>query len=506
MRVNTAQEKSVPPIRPWAALWSMVLGFFMILVDTTIVSVANPSIMQGLETTMVATLWATSAYLLAYAVPLLITGRLGDRFGTRRVYLLGLSVFTLASLACGLAPSIEMLIVARVAQGLGASLMTPQTMAVITRIFPPRERGSAMAVWGVTAGVATLVGPILGGFLLDAWGWEWIFFINVPVGVLAFVLAMRFVPKLPTSAHRFDWLGVILSAVGMFLVVFGIQEGQSYDWGAIWGPVTVWGLIIAGAVILVLFVVWQRMQRGEPLIPLQIFRDRNFSVGSAAIVTVGFSVTGMSLPLMFYLQLVRGLTPTQSALMMVPMAVLSIVLARPVGLLIDRRDPRRIPVIGLVLVAVGILGYVLLMRPDTALWLLLLPSVVLGVGNAFMWGPLASLTTFSLNPDLAGAGSGVYNTSRQVGAVLGAAAMAMLMNSRITALLGEQAAAGVGAGDAHGVTVLPAALQESFSTAMVQSIVMPMSVILVGAFIALWFAPRPTRTGQIKVPAAAPAE
>ncbi|MBL3699294.1 DHA2 family efflux MFS transporter permease subunit [Leucobacter luti] len=476
----------------------MVLGFFMILVDTTIVSVANPSIMQGLDTTMVATLWATSAYLLAYAVPLLITGRLGDRFGTRRIYLLGLAIFTLSSLACGLAGNIEMLILARVLQGLGASLMTPQTMAVITRIFAPRERGSAMAVWGVTAGVATLVGPILGGFLLDAWGWEWIFFINVPVGAIAFILALRFVPKLPTSAHRFDWLGVILSAAGMFLLVFGIQEGQGYEWGVIWGPITVWGMIITGLVLLVLFVVWQRVQRGEPLIPLQLFKDRNFSVGSAAIVTVGFSVTGMSLPLMFYLQLVLGQTPTQAALMMVPMAVFSIALARPIGLLIDRRDPRRIPVLGLLLVAAGMLGYVLLATPDTPIWVLLIPSALLGVGNACMWGPMASLTTFSLDPALAGAGSGVYNTSRQVGAVLGAAAMAMLMESRIAALLGSDAAAASGHG-AGGLTVLPEPLRADFTAAMMQSMVMPMSVILVGAFIAIWFSPRPERTGEIRV-------
>ena len=131
----------------------------------------------------------------------------------------------------------------------------------------------------------------------------------MPVGVIAFALAMRFVPRLPTSAHRFDWLGVALSGIGMFLLVFGIQEGESFDWGVIWGPFTVWGLIIAGVVILVLFVLWQRVQRGEPLIPLQIFRDRNFSVGSVVIVTVGFSVTGMGVPLMFYLQLVHGLTP-----------------------------------------------------------------------------------------------------------------------------------------------------------------------------------------------------
>lgn len=506
--MNSAPSSNRSEIRPWPALWSLVLGFFMILVDTTIVSVANPSIMRGLDTTMVATLWATSAYLLAYAVPLLITGRLGDRFGPRRIYLVGLTVFTLSSLACGLAGGIETLVAARVFQGLGAALMTPQTMAVITRIFPPRERGSAMAVWGVTAGVATLVGPILGGFLVDAWGWQWIFFINVPVGVIAFVLALRFVPVLPTHAHRFDWLGVLLSAVGMFLLVFGIQEGESFDWGTIWGPITVWSLIIAGVVVLALFVFWQRVQRGEPLIPLQIFRDRNFSVGSAVIVTVGFSVTGMALPLMFYLQLVRGLTPTQSALMMVPMAVLSILLARPIGLLIDRRDPRRLPVLGLLLVAAGLASYALMARPDVSLWLLLIPSAVLGLGNAFMWGPLASITTFSLAQDLAGAGSGVYNTSRQVGAVLGSAAMAAFMGSRIAANFGPAAADAAGGfgGATGGSGALPVALQGDFSAAMAESILMPMGVMIVGALVALLFARRPKSAREAAQEAAAAAK
>lgn len=468
----------------------------MILVDTTIVSVANPSIMGALDTTMTATLWATSAYLLAYAVPLLITGRLGDRFGPRRIYLIGLVTFTLASLACGLSGSIEVLVAARVFQGFGASMMTPQTMAVITRIFAPRERGSAMAIWGVTAGAATLIGPILGGFLLDALGWEWIFFVNVPVGAIAFVLTMRNVPRLATNAHHFDWLGVALSAAGMFMLVFGIQEGESFEWGQIWGPITVWGLIAAGAVILVLFVIWQRVQRGEPLIPLQIFKDRNFSVGTAAIVMVGFSVTGMSLPLMFFLQLVHGLTPTQSALMLVPMAVASIVLARPVGLLIDRRDPRRLPVIGLLGAAAGLLLYALMSHPDIPVGFLLIPSAVLGLGQAFMWGPLATLTTFNLEPRLAGAGSGVYNMSRQVGAVLGSAAMAVLMQARLAAQFGAEAASAQGFGESGASSQLPEAMREGFAAAMAQSILLPMGAVLVGAVISLFFVARPAKIGH----------
>ncbi|WP_295103428.1 MFS transporter, partial [uncultured Microbacterium sp.] len=212
----------------------------MILVDTTIVSVANPAIKAALDPTtnnLDNVVWVTSAYLLAYAVPLLITGRLGDRFGPKNIYLIGLAIFTLASLWCGLSNSLEMLIAARAVQGLGAAFMTPQTMAVITRTFPPERRGAAMGLWGATAGVATLVGPLVGGLLVDGFGWEWIFFVNIPVGIVAFVLAWRLVPKLQTSAHRFDILGVILSAVALFLIVFGLQEGEKFDWGVIWGPI-----------------------------------------------------------------------------------------------------------------------------------------------------------------------------------------------------------------------------------------------------------------------------
>ena len=240
------------PRSPWPALWALVVGFFMILIDTTIVSVANPAIKAALDphtNNLDNVVWVTSAYLLAYAVPLLVTGRLGDRFGPKRVYLVGLVIFTLASVWSGLSGSLDMLIAARAAQGIGAALMTPQTMAVITRTFPPERRGAAMGLWGGTAGVATLVGPLLGGLLVDASGWEWIFFINVPVGIVAFVLAWMLVPNLETHAHRFDLVGVAMSAAGLFLIVFGLQEAAAYNWGVIWGPVSVWGLIGAGIVI-----------------------------------------------------------------------------------------------------------------------------------------------------------------------------------------------------------------------------------------------------------------
>ncbi|HEX2214773.1 MAG TPA: MFS transporter, partial [Mycobacterium sp.] len=234
---------------PWHALWAMMVGFFMILLDATIVSVANPSIMAGLGAGYGAVLWVTSAYLLAYAVPLLVAGRLGDRFGPKNLYLVGLTVFTAASLWCGLSDTIGMLIAARVLQGVGAALLTPQTLSTITRIFPAARRGVAMSVWGATAGVATLVGPLAGGVLVDGLGWQWIFFVNVPIGVMGVALALRLVPELPRQRQRLDVPGVVLSAVGLFLIVFALQEGQAHRWTH-W----VWGLMALGTGVVAAFL------------------------------------------------------------------------------------------------------------------------------------------------------------------------------------------------------------------------------------------------------------
>ncbi|MGA3254711.1 MAG: MFS transporter, partial [Mycobacterium sp.] len=184
---------------PWNALWAMMIGFFMIMVDSTIVAVANPTIMADLHIGYDAVVWVTSAYLLGYAVVLLVAGRLGDRFGPKNLYLIGLVVFMLASMWCGLSGSAAMLIAARVVQGVGAGVLTPQTLSTITQIFPPHRRGAAMSVWGATAGVASLAGPLAGGALVDGLGWQWIFFINIPIGIVGLALAVWLVPVLPTQ-------------------------------------------------------------------------------------------------------------------------------------------------------------------------------------------------------------------------------------------------------------------------------------------------------------------
>lgn len=493
--LNARTPSRVParPENPWNALWAMMVGFFMILVDATIVAVANPTIMEQLGADYDGVIWVTSAYLLAYAVPLLVAGRLGDVYGPKNLYLAGLAVFTAASLWCGLAGSIEMLIAARVVQGIGAALLTPQTLSTITRIFPPERRGVAMSVWGATAGVATLVGPLAGGVLVGGLGWQWIFFVNVPIGILGLALAVWLVPVLPTQPHRFDVLGVVLSGIGMFLIVFALQEGQSRDW-APW----VWATGAVGVAVMVAFVCWQAVNTAEPLIPLRIFQDRDFSLANLGVATIGFAVTAMILPLMFYAQTVCGLSPIRSALLTAPTAIASGVLAPVVGRIVDRAHPTPVIGFGFSAMAIGLTWLAFEMTPTTPIWRLLLPQLVMGIGMAFIWSPLAATATRNLPPDLAGAGSGVYNATRQVGSVLGSAGIAAYMTSRIGAEM--PGAAGAAPRGEGAVAELPEFLHAPFAAAMSQAMLLPAFVALFGVVAALFllgfdaeptFAPNP---------------
>ena len=496
--------------KPWVAMWSLVIGFFMILLDTTIVTVALPHMQHELNASLSAVIWVTSAYLLAYAVPLLITGRLGDRFGQKQMYLLGMVVFTLSSLWCGLSPNVEMLIVARVVQGIGASLMTPQTMSIITLMFPPHKRGVAMSVWGAAAGIASLVGPIAGGLLVDGPGWTWIFFINIPIGVIGTYLAVRNIPHFPSKQHNFDWLGVVLSAIGLFLMVFGIQEGSTYDWGIIteslWGtgiPVSVWGMIIAGIIVFTLFIVWQAVNRKEPLVPLGLFKDRNFSVSNIAIAAMGAHTLTLAFPTTIYFQQVRGMSPTQAALMTAPLALFSGALSPLVGKRLGTSNPKWYAVSGFALLVVGFIVLRALMTADQSLALLLVPFAILGIGNSMIWGPLAVTATRNLPPRLAGAGSGVYNETRQVAGVLGSAGIATLMGGLIADQIAQTmqrmrpsgTGAGGGAMSAPAVSgegmsggQVPDFLREPIATAMNDSLMLALALAAVGMVACLFFA------------------
>ena len=498
--------KRIDSVNPWHALWAMMVGFFMILLDSTIVAVANPSIMMKLGTGYDTVIWVTSAYLLAYAVPLLVAGRLGDRFGPKNLYLVGLAIFTGASLWCGLSGTIGMLITARVAQGVGAAVMSPQTLSLITRVFPIERRGVAMSVWGATAGVATLVGPLAGGVLVDSMGWAWIFFVNVPIGILGLGLAYWLVPDLPTQKHRFDLIGVALSGIGMFLIVFSLQEGQSHDW-APW----IWAVLVAGVGFMSAFVYWQSLSNTEPLIPLDIFRDRDFSLCNAAAVVIAFAATGMILPLMFYAQAVCGLSPTRSALLTAPMAITSGVLAPIAGRLVDKSHPRPVVGFGFSALAIGLTWLSIVMTPTTPIWQLVLPFFALGSAMAFIWAPITATATRNLPLRFAGASSGVFNATRQVGAVLGSAGMASFMTSRISAALGPMPDGGSGPpGGSGGGLEMPEFLREPFAAAMSQSMLLPAFVALFGIGAALFLAgssgstaghgPAATRTDDLDAP------
>lgn len=459
--------------RAWPALWAMAVGFFMIMIDTTIVSVSIPSIMASFGADVTQVIWVSSAYLLTYAIPLLITGRLGDRFGPKRVYLLGLVVFTLASLWCGVSGSITSLIAARAVQGLGAALMSPQTMAVITRMFPPQLRGAPMGLWGATASVASLAGPLLGGLLVDTVGWEWIFFVNLPIGILAIVAVWRLVPRLETHAHSFDLTGVALNAVGLTLVVFAIQEGQAKGW-----PAWVLGMIAAGLVVLVVFVWQQARNPREPLMPLALFANRNFAAANAAIFVMGAAVVAMSFPMMLYLQTARGLSPTHAALLSLPSAVVSFVGSPLVGKAANNRPTRGFAVTGFLLFALALAAQAELMRPDLSVLWMLLPSVVMGLSASLIWGPLSMSATRDLPPRWAGAGSGVYNATRQLGSVLGSAAIATMIEWQLGRLL---PAGHGGSRPAEGTHVaLPDLLRGPFSVAMRHAAWFPAVLALVG--------------------------
>lgn len=462
---------------PWPALWTMMIGFFMILVDSTIVAVAIPAIAESLNATYNDVIWVNSAYLLAYAVPLLITGRLGDRFGPRRMYLLGLAVFTVSSLACGLAGSVGILIAARAFQGLGGAMLTPQTMSLMIRTFSPSERGSAMGVWGAVAGVATIVGPLLGGVFVDLGGWEWIFIVNVPFGIIGLILAWKNVPVLELNARSFDWLGVALSAVGMFCLIFGIQEGSNFNWDG-----RSIGLILGGLVFIGAFIAWQARTTRDALVPLSLFADRNFALASAAITTVGFAVSTFAIPWMIYVQRVQELSPTHAALLILPSGLVSGALSGFIGKLTNTHDPKPFAIAGLAVTSISIFASAFITDPQYSPHWMLLISVFYGVGNSLIWGPLSMIATRNLDPTLAGAGSSVYNTVRQVGAVIGSAAVAAAMSSQLSKRLGGEAAG-------HSETgPLPEFLHEPFAAAMSHALLLPAGVLVLGVIVAAMFA------------------
>ncbi len=418
----------------WLILLVTGLGAFMIMLDTTIVYVATPSIMAGLGASLDQALWVFNGYLLAYAVLLITAGRLADLWGPRNLFAAGLAVFTVASALCGLSQDSTQLIAARVLQGVGGALLMPQSLTLLTAIFPPERRGAAFGINGAIVGISTVAGPTLGGLIVTYANWRWIFFLNVPVGVLAVAASLLVIPDLrPGLRHRLDTVGVGLASAALLLLVFGLIEGQRYDWSP-----AIWSTLGAGVAAVALFVLWESRQ-AEPLIPLRLFRNRNFSLMNWAGAAMQFGMQGIFIPITIYTQSVLGMSALQSGLTIAPMSLVAGVVAPFAGRLADRLGGKFLLMAGLGLFGGGA-GWLALTRTTTSTSLTFtLPLVVTGVGLGLVFAPMMSLAMQRITPREAGAASAVLNTTRQLGSVLGAAVTGAVLQSQLAVALHAQA-------------------------------------------------------------------
>jgi EmrB/QacA subfamily drug resistance transporter len=439
---------------PWPVLLVTVLGFFMIMLDTTIVYVATPSILSGLHASLDEVLWVFNGYLLTYAVLLITAGRLGDLFGPRQLFAAGLIVFTAASALCGLSQDATQLIAARVIQGVGGALIAPQTITILMAIFPPERRGAAFGMTGAVIGISTVAGPTLGGLIVTNWDWRWIFFMNVPVGILALVGTFLVIPDVrPGRRHRLDLIGIALSSAALLAIVFGLIEGQRYEWGTITGWLSIPMVLGAGIGLFVAFIAWQ-MRGGEPLVPLHLFRDRNFSLMNWTSLAMSFAMQGIFIPITIYTQSVLGMTPLQSGLTVAPMSVAAAVLAPFAGRLSDRMGGKYLLMAGLALFGAGAAVVTALSTVTASQSTFILPFILTGIGLGLVMAPMTTIAMRDIVPAMAGAASGVLNTTRQLGAVLGSAAVGAVLQNQLATSLHAQAVATAGQ--------LPPAIQGRF--------------------------------------------
>ena len=426
-------------VNPWPVVLVTALGFFMIMLDTTIVYVATPSILSSLHASLDQVLWVFNGYLLTYAVLLITAGRLGDIFGPRQLFAAGLIVFTAASALCGLSQDAAQLIAARVVQGIGGALIAPQTLTVLMAIFPPARRGAAFGITGAVIGVSTLAGPTLGGLIVTYWDWRWIFFLNVPIGIIALLGTFLFIPDVrPGRRHGLDLVGVLLSSASLLAIVFGLIEGQRYEWGVISGWLTIPMVIVAGVALFIVFIAWERFQN-EPLVPMRLFRDRNFSLMNWTGAAMFFGMQGIFIPVTIYTQSVLGMTPLESGLTVAPMSLTAGIVAPFAGRLADRFGGKYLLMAGLALFGAGAAIVTALATITSTQTTFILPFVVTGLGLGLVVAPMTTVAMRDIKPVLAGAASGVLNTTRQLGAVVGAAAVGAVLQNRLAVALHDQA-------------------------------------------------------------------
>jgi EmrB/QacA subfamily drug resistance transporter len=418
----------------WAILLTLSLGFFMTLLDLTIVNIAIPDMRRDLHASLAEIGWVINAYVIVLAVLMITAGRLGDLRGRRNLFIIGIAVFTLASAASGLSQTGTELIAARVVQGFGAAAAMPQTMAIIIAIFPRERRGAALGVWGGVAALATIAGPTVGGVLVTWMGWRWIFFVNVPLGIVAIILASAIIPDVRSGKRLpLDLPGVLIASAGLVAITYGLVEGQSSGWGTVWSFVSIPLIFVAGMALLVIFVLVQALrQERRPLLPFTLFADRNYTLMAGVSVVISVGLVGMALPLTLYLQTVLGFSAIKAGLTMAPASLASGFSAPFVGKLADQGG-KYLLIIGFTLYATGLISICLVAGPSSH-WYDLVPGyVITGLGVGFTMSPMQTIATRDVDPALAGAASGVLNTARQLGSALGSAVVLAVLQNRLAA-------------------------------------------------------------------------
>ena len=406
------------PNRRWWTLFAMCFALFMIMLDNTIVNVALPSIQRSLQTTPENLQWTVDAYILSFAVLILLGGKLGDRFGRKRMFLVGLTIFTLASAACALATSDHQLIASRVVQGAGGALLNPLSLAILVTAFPRRQVPTAIGIWAGISSLGLAVGPLAGGFLVERFSWSAVFWVNVPIGMIAAAVALWAVSESrdPETRHL-DLVGAGLATGGLFALVWALIETGTHAWGSAYTL----GFLAAAAVLLGLFIAWER-RAADPMVPLGFFRRPAFATSAAVVLLVGFSLFGVIYFITLYFQNVKGYSPFQAGIRSLPMTVMITMLAPLAGRLNTKMGARAQMSIGMLLVSGGMFGlsHIQVASSYNAIW----PFYILvGAGMALTMPAVSATGMAAVDRDRSGIASGVINANRQLGGALGIAVL-----------------------------------------------------------------------------------
>jgi EmrB/QacA subfamily drug resistance transporter len=416
-----------PEQRKWWTLGAVAFGLFMIMLDNTVVNVALPSIQKDLGVDLSELEWIVTGYALTFAAFMLTGGKLADLFGRRLIFVVGLTIFTISSLACGMAGSGEVLIGARIVQGVGAALMNPATLSIITATFPPEQRGAAIGIWAGVSALALAIGPLVGGLLTEHASWNWIFFVNVPVGVLAIAASFLLIDesKDTSEEQRLDLPGLLASGIGLFSLTYALIEGNSYGWTS---PRIV-GTFTVAVVALVTFVMLERHQR-VPMLDLALFRNRTFAGANAVMLLVALAMFGVFFFVSLYMQNILGYSAVQAGAAFLPMTLLIVLIAPIAGRTSDRFGSRWLMSTGMTLLSLQLFYFSTLGVHETY-WKLLPAMLIGGVGMALVMTPSAAAAMSGVPVAKAGVGSAVLNSARQVGGSVGIALIGAIVAHQV---------------------------------------------------------------------------